>query len=207
MIEVKRSARRMTTSTLPPIHGIPLVLAARDSLRLDRAAEVRLREVVTGNFELLWRSLRRFGVPEGAVDDAVQHVLLTLADRLADVDPGRERAFLLATAFRVAANVRRRHERSPEVTGAELDELSASTRTPEGLLEEKRRRLELDRVLDTLPLDQRAVFVLYELEGFTLPEIAESLGVPLGTATSRLRRARGRFEACVAARNDEGEGS
>jgi RNA polymerase sigma-70 factor (ECF subfamily) len=44
------------------------------------------------------------------------------------------------------------------------------------------------------------VFVLYELEGFTLPEIAEALATPLGTATSRLRRARDNFEAWVAAR-------
>jgi RNA polymerase sigma-70 factor (ECF subfamily) len=45
--------------------------------------------------------------------------------------------------------------------------------------------------------------VLYELEGFSLPEIAEALQVPLGTATSRLRRARGNFEAWVAGRSAE----
>jgi RNA polymerase sigma-70 factor (ECF subfamily) len=44
------------------------------------------------------------------------------------------------------------------------------------------------------------VFVLFELEGFSLPEIAEALQVPLGTATSRLRRARGHFEEWVAER-------
>jgi DNA-directed RNA polymerase specialized sigma24 family protein len=41
------------------------------------------------------------------------------------------------------------------------------------------------------------VFVLYELEGFSLPQIADTLQIPLGTATSRLRRARAHFEAWV----------
>jgi len=37
------------------------------------------------------------------------------------------------------------------------------------------------------------VFVLFELEGMTTPEIAELIGIPLGTAASRLRRARETF--------------
>jgi DNA-directed RNA polymerase specialized sigma24 family protein len=41
------------------------------------------------------------------------------------------------------------------------------------------------------------MFVLYELEGFSLPEIAAALAVPLGTATSRLTRGRERFENWV----------
>jgi RNA polymerase sigma-70 factor, ECF subfamily len=196
----------MSTSPLRPTPGIPLAIENSGTLRLDGQADARLRAVVAAHFEVLWRSLRRFGVPESTLDDAVQHVLLTLANRLSEVELGRERAFLLATALRTAANVRRRHQRSREMATEELEHATGGA-TPESLLEEKRRRLLLDRALDTLPLEQRAVFVLYELEGFTLPEIAQDLGVPLGTATSRLRRARSRFEAWVAARNEGGERS
>ncbi|HYJ08959.1 MAG TPA: sigma factor-like helix-turn-helix DNA-binding protein, partial [Polyangiaceae bacterium] len=64
-------------------------------------------------------------------------------------------------------------------------------------------REELDRGLLSLPFEQRTVFVLYELEGFTLPQIGEALGIPLGTATSRLRRARANFEAWVESRAGE----
>jgi RNA polymerase sigma-70 factor (ECF subfamily) len=76
---------------------------------------------------------------------------------------------------------------------------------PEQLLDSKQRRAALDRALDEMPLDQRTVFVLFELEGFLLPEIAESLQIPLGTATSRLRRARQRFEEWASSQQASGE--
>ncbi|MBK7399735.1 MAG: hypothetical protein IPJ34_26645 [Myxococcales bacterium] len=56
----------------------------------------------------------------------------------------------------------------------------------------------------TSPDDLRAVFVLYELEQETVPEIATTLALPVGTVSSRLRRARELFQAAVrrrAARN------
>jgi RNA polymerase sigma-70 factor, ECF subfamily len=191
----------MSMSDVRPTLGLPLAIAQGGLRRFEPAEEARLRAVVERYFDLIWRSLRRFGVAEAAADDAVQHVLLTFAERLDAVEPGSERAFLLSTAVRVAANARRRDERGKEVAVETLEQLGAGEFTPESLLEAKQRRLTLDEVLGTLPLDQRAVFVLFELEGFTLPEIAESLDIPLGTATSRLRRARGRFESCVLARN------
>jgi RNA polymerase sigma-70 factor (ECF subfamily) len=51
--------------------------------------------------------------------------------------------------------------------------------------------------LDAIDLDRRAVFVLYEIDGVTMDEIARSLGIPVNTAYSRLRVARGEFAAAV----------
>lgn len=168
-------------------------------------AEGRLREAFERHFPLVWRSLRRFGVPAASADDVAQQVFLTFSERLGDVRVGRERAFLLSVCVRAAANERRRLRRVREdaTADATLDALP-DTRTPEELLHRKRQRARLDTVLATLPLDQRVVFVLFELEGLTLPEIADSLGIPLGTATSRLGRARGRFEAWI---QDQHEGT
>jgi len=53
-------------------------------------------------------------------------------------------------------------------------------------------------VLAQMPLELRTVFVLFELEEMTTPEIAELVGVPVGTAASRLRRAREEFQRLVA---------
>ncbi len=194
----------MTMSSARPTLGIPQALAERGLPERSATEDARVRAAFEGHFELVWRSLRRFGVPAGTADDAAQHVFLTLADRLGNVEVGRERAFLVATAVRVAANVRRRFERAREDAFDELEPLADPCASPETLLEEKDRRLALDRALAALPLEQRAVFVLYELEGFTLPEIAESLAIPLGTATSRLRRARDRFEAWALAQGGKG---
>jgi RNA polymerase sigma-70 factor, ECF subfamily len=155
----------------------------------------RVQAAFEQHFALVWRSLRRFGVAEAGVDDAVQHVFLTFSARLPKIARASERAFLLSTAVRVAANARRLDARSREVPSDQLDAIGQESHTPEQLLDWKQRREALDQALDLLPLDQRVVFVLFELEGFSLPEIAQNLGIRLGTATSRLRRARARFES------------
>jgi RNA polymerase sigma-70 factor (ECF subfamily) len=160
-----------------------------------RLGAERLAAALAAHFALVWRSLRRFGLPDGDVDDAAQHAFITLSARLADVPPGAERAFLLGTCQRLAANQRKKLGRRPEVADDDPDRRASAGPNPEQALVEKQRRELLDQGLAELPLDQRTVFVLFELEGFSLPEIAESLGIPLGTATSRLRRARDKFEA------------
>lgn len=191
----------MSLTGARPTLGIPRAFAERGAQPARNAAcEQRLAQVFASDFNLVWRSLRRFGVPAATADDAAQHVFLTLSERLTDVEPGRERAFLISVCARVAANVRRLLERTREVASDTLDDDVAAGETPEQILEQRARRRELDRALAELPFDQRTVFVLFELEGFTLPEIAEGLEIPLGTATSRLRRARVRFEAYVADR-------
>jgi RNA polymerase sigma-70 factor (ECF subfamily) len=166
-------------------------------------SETRLASVVTRHFALVWRSLVRFGVAERAADDAAQQVFMTFAERAGAVGPDREAPFLIAVAARVAANARRKVERSREVLSDQM-ELTADDRTPEALLEQKQRLQELERVLESLPFEQRTVFVLFELEGWSLPEIAEALVIPLGTATSRLRRARDKFESWVSTRSSSG---
>lgn len=159
--------------------------------------EQRLAQALASHFASVWRALRRFGVHERNADDAAQHVFLQFASRLDVVERGRERPYLLGIAAKVAANVRRQQARVREEPADDLDARLGDAESPETLLDQEERRQRLDTVLATLSDDQREVFVLYELEGFSLPEIARALEIPLGTATSRLRRARAAFEAWV----------
>ena len=154
--------------------------------------------MVTDNLRSVWRFARRLGVPEADVDDAVQEVILVAARRLDQIEPGRERAFMMATAYRVASDMRRARARRGEVAGEEADGVPDSTPSPEALLEQRKARALLDDVLDELPLELRAVFVLYELDGLTMAEIAVTLELAPGTVASRLRRARETFESHVA---------
>jgi len=167
---------------------------------LSRSAEdgQRIAQALGEHFSGVWRTLRRFGVHERHADDVAQQVFVVFAERVRDVEHGRERAYLIGVAIKLAANARRRQARDPEEL-VERDEAPGSARDPESLLQQRQRRERLDQALASLPDEQREVFVLYELEGFSLPEIARLLQVPLGTATSRLRRARSSFEAWVAA--------
>lgn len=183
-------------------HGVPVRLEPRAAGRRE-ADSARLRAALRDHHALVWRLLRRLGVNQAGLDDAVQHVFLTLSARLSELADGHERRFLLGVCPGVAANARRRASRLREsevsAEAADLDGL-----TPEQLLDWKQRREALDLALAGLSLDQRVVFVLFELEGFSLPEIAASLDIPLGTATSRLRRARNAFSEWVRAHHSNG---
>lgn len=189
----------MTDSPARRTRGIPYGFAARTggTFQASAEAQARLRSALGCYFNLMWRSLRRLGVPAAEVDDAVQQVFLTFAERLPEVPVNSERSFLLGTCVGVAANTRRHRAYALEVPSERPEATSEPVPTPEAALEAKQRRQALDQALDSLSLEQRTVFVLFELEGFSLPEIAQALGIPLGTATSRLRRARLAFEAFV----------
>jgi RNA polymerase sigma-70 factor (ECF subfamily) len=159
--------------------------------------ELRIARALGDHFESVWRSLRRLGVSESVADDAAQQVFVAFAQRIGVVEPGRERPYLIGIALRVAANFRRQQARSREDPVELLDESPSGALDPESLLLEQQRRERLDEALKTLPDVQRQVFVLYELEGFSMPEIARSLEIPIGAVASRLRRARDAFETWV----------
>lgn len=155
----------------------------------------RLRSIVAEHYPSLWRFLRRLGVPEADAEDAAQKCLWVVAQRIDDVAPGKDRPFLFAVAVRVAKAMRRERR---FVTGAGDDERLAELPSigPDAgqQIDERRARVVLDALLASLPLDLRAVFVLYELEELTMAEIARTLDLPMGTVASRLRRAREAFE-------------
>jgi RNA polymerase sigma-70 factor (ECF subfamily) len=159
------------------------------------ADPARLERFIPADYRFIWRLLRRFGVPEAHAEDGAQQVFLIAAERLADILPGRERAFAFGTAMRVAQSLRRRLGR--ELPNDTLDERAGSQVGADELVEQKRARELLDVVLHAMPLESRTVFVLFELESMSSPEIASLIEVPLGTVASRLRRAREQFKALV----------
>ncbi|HEX6763839.1 MAG TPA: sigma-70 family RNA polymerase sigma factor [Polyangiaceae bacterium] len=179
-------------------------LGPQPSERSDSALAFRQRvaEIVGTHTDIVFRTLRRLGVPEADADDGVQQVFVTLARRVAEVRPGAERAFVVGTAVRVAADYRRtRRRRRDEPSSVPVVDVSdARAPSPEGLLDQKQGLALLDAMLARLPDEQRAVFVLFEVEGFTTAEISELIGVRPGTVSSRLHRARAAFEALCAER-------
>jgi RNA polymerase sigma-70 factor (ECF subfamily) len=158
----------------------------------DRA---RLREAFVQHYAGVWRFLRRLGVVADRVDDAAQQVFLIAIEALPRIVPGCERAFLYGTAVRVAHGIRRRVAR--EIPGLDLDLGSSPLPSADELADQKRARELLDQLLEHVDGDARTVFVLFEIEGFTVPQIAELLEIPLGTAASRLRRSREQFQALI----------
>ena len=161
--------------------------------RLEEAVpfdHARFERLFADHYRWVWCFLRRLGVPAGVVDDAAQQVFLVASERLAQVELAKERAFLAGVAARTAANARRLHARRREDGDSGTLSGPASGRNPEELLDWKQRREKLDAWLSVLELELRAPFVLFELDGLSLVEIAELLTLPLGTVKTRLRRAR-----------------
>jgi RNA polymerase sigma-70 factor, ECF subfamily len=159
-------------------------------------AKSRLSELLRVEYACVWRTLRRLGVDEGCADDAAQEVFIVMSRRLGDVREGSERTFLLSCAVRIAANYRRswrvKHEVADErALAAERDPRPSA----ELLLDHKRLRQALDELLEGWPEDIRTAFVLFELEGLSVPEISQVTDTKLGTVASRLRRARELFQA------------
>lgn len=162
------------------------------------ASPARVADVVRDHYAFVWRLLRRLGLGVGDADDAAQQVFLSAAPKLGAVEASRERAFLYGVALNVGARARRSLGRRREEP---LDAaLERETREPnaEQVLELRQARALLDRLLDDMPEDLRVVFVLFELEELSTPKIAELCQIPVGTAASRLRRARADFEERVA---------
>jgi RNA polymerase sigma-70 factor (ECF subfamily) len=157
----------------------------------------RLRVLVDSHFDFIWRSLRRLGLPDADADDAAQRVFWIASRKLGRIEHGKERAFLFGTACHVAREARRaRGRRREDLTdGIEVED---ATQGAEELVDRNKAREVLDRVLDSMSLDVRAVFVLFEIEEMTVPAIAELLDVPAGTVASRLRRGRELFHAAAA---------
>jgi RNA polymerase sigma-70 factor (ECF subfamily) len=180
--------------------------ARRFAFTLPRGAEPsvdRISRLFVDHFDLVWRTVRRLGVSPGAIDDAAQEVFVIAARKLDAIEVGKEKSFLYGTAIRVAADARRAHARRSARETMEPDEVDAGANLDE-LIDQKRARELLDAIIARMPDDARDVFVLYELEGLTMAEIAAALELPAGTVASRLRRARELFAAAIARHEAKG---
>jgi glucose/mannose transport system substrate-binding protein len=200
------SERAVAMPSEPSPPGAPEGGTVRD--RRTTTPNARLKALVRDHARALARQLVRLGVSLADVDDAVQDVLLVVSAHLAELPPSVERAFLFATAARVASNARRGMRRRARAHH-ELEVVAIDPPPPaDARIDELENHRLLDEVLETLPSDSRLVFLLAELHDLPVARIAERLRLPGGTVASRLRRARRSFgqwkaRASAAAQFDE----
>jgi RNA polymerase sigma-70 factor (ECF subfamily) len=155
----------------------------------------RFRALFDAEFAYVWTSLRRLGVAARDLEDVTHEVLLEVYQQLDRYDPARPlRPWLFAFAFRFASDYRRLARHRVEVLDDTVEAVSLGAPADEEVATREARVL-IARALEAIPLDRRAVFVLYELEECAMSEIAQSLDIPLHTAYSRLRVAREEFQA------------
>lgn len=183
---------------LPDVELAPASSSDARAARVERIVELHL--------DSIWRTARDLGVLPRDLDDVVQEVLVVCVRRLDDIEPARERGFLLATTARVVANWRRGRRRRPAEPFESMDELGgesvahsgARPASPVEALERKRELELLQSALEEMTEPQREAFTLFELEELTAREIADQLGVSEPVVFARVQRARAVFQRYLA---------
>jgi RNA polymerase sigma-70 factor (ECF subfamily) len=170
---------------------------------VERAAAAQRdarRELFERHREAAYRvALRVTGRHEDALD-VVQDGFIKAFERLGEFQHGSSfRTWLLrivtnraldllrARKVRLAVSLDRDDERSPAPPAGDRDA------QPGRALEDRELAERLHRALESLPPEQRAVFALYATGDMTYGQIAEAVGVPIGTVMSRLYHARRRL--------------
>jgi RNA polymerase sigma-70 factor (ECF subfamily) len=145
--------------------------------------------------DMVWRALRRLGVADSSLEDAVQEVFVVAHRKLSSFE-GRssESTWLYGIALMVARNFRRHARRHPESALEPDHEASLIAAPPDETLLGREASALVEQLLATLSEDKREVFVLAELEELPGPEIAKTLGINTNTMYARLRAARQAFE-------------
>ena len=167
--------------------GSPQYTGVKGPDRLPGSELDAFDAIYDGEFDYVWRTLGRLGVPRAELDDAAHDVFVVRYRRWHDIDRSLPlRPWLFGVARRVAAGLRaKRREVLSDADVAAPDPPNAA------------RRDLVWRALDTLDDDRRAVVILHDLEGYTGAEIAEMLAIPVNTVHSRLRLARADLLAAV----------
>lgn len=150
-------------------------------------------EVYREHVRFVWRTVRRMGVEERDVEDVCQLVFEIVHRQL----PGfRGDAKLSTWLFGIVYRVVRDHRRTAYARKVDLDDAIDAVQEPEQelVVERGEARALLDRLLATLDDDKRATFVLCELEGLAVKDVAELMGCPVKTTYARLEAARVRLE-------------
>lgn len=159
------------------------------------AARIRLERMFRAHHELIWRTLRRLGLSADLAADTTQQAYLIAAERLENIRSGCERAFLFSTAIGLARTNFRRSQRCQLQSDMDLH-VDPALRSEQ--VTNRCSAMELmDRVFAKTDEDLVTVFVLFELEGLSAPEISQLVEIPVGTVASRLRRARATFRAAA----------
>jgi RNA polymerase sigma-70 factor, ECF subfamily len=177
-----------------PVHSGRVVPATSHVAGVPDVLDVE--SIHESHADYVWCSLQRLGVRPADLEDALQEVFVVVYRKLASFDgSSRLSTWLFGISMRVASAYRRKAYRRRERTVVDLETTAgaSSAESPEEALVEQQARARLASVLDELEPARRAIFVMFELESIGCAEIAEQLGLPIGTVYSRLGAARADF--------------
>jgi RNA polymerase sigma-70 factor (ECF subfamily) len=145
---------------------------------------------------VLYNYAYRFsGHPDDA-EDLVQELLLNLYHKEIDLSELKQaKTWLIKSLYHQFIDFTRKQKRNPSVPNHDdetdtLHQQTDSSDNPHLVVEQSRLGEKLEKALNELPVEQKTLILLHDVEGHTLVEIADIMGTPLGTLKSRLHRTR-----------------
>jgi RNA polymerase sigma-70 factor (ECF subfamily) len=167
----------------------PVQLVPTSATRLEATSPDLAYEY---HFDLVWRTLRRLGVDDAALDDAAQDVFLVVFRRWDDfAGSSALTTWIYGIVLRVASGYRRARRRSlVKVSETVTEALVEAGANPFEEASWREASQVLRQVLEGLEDRVRAAFVLVELEELTIQQASDVLGISHATCRSRLRTAR-----------------
>jgi len=164
----------------------------------------RFEQTIMPHLDAAYNLARWLTRNDSDAQDVVQDACLRAFKYFDSFQGENPSAWLLAIVRNTCFTWMRRNRPSEEVAGTEpIDEdgadqaeplLGGGSRAlatdPETLLIQGRDRTQVNELVATLPAEFREVIVLREIEDLSYREIADVVGIPIGTVMSRLSRAR-----------------
>lgn len=173
---------------------------AEPSHVVQQARPLDLPALYTQHLDLVWRNLRRLGVPESSLDDAVQDVFLVVHRRHDEFRRlSSHKTWIIGIVLRVAHDYRRSQRRHSARIAlfAEHQASLPSAECPAEQAELREAAALVRSILEDFAEEERNVFVLVELEEMSLREVADATRLSLSTCQRRLAAARKAFDAAL----------
>jgi RNA polymerase sigma-70 factor (ECF subfamily) len=202
-ISVFLASRRSSVSLDPrPNVANPGGLAAEHGAMIVRIAQGRDRTAFIALFQhfapRVKSYLRRRGAPDTVAEDMAQEAMLSVWRKADRFDPTKAGAG--TWIFTIARNLwidTIRKERRPELDPSDPLLVPDGPENADSVLENEQRDDRLRTALESLPAKQAEVVRLAFFDDLTHTEVAERLGLPLGTVKSRLRLAFDRLRGTI----------
>ncbi len=160
--------------------------------------------------ELTYNLALRFLNDEDEAADATQMAFISAFKNIRSYRGGSFKAWLLRIVTNKCYDELRRQKRKPaqsleaydSQTDQEIEDplwMADDENLPEDQVAQKELDMVIQRCIEALPVDFRAIVLLVDVNGLDYKQTAKAARVPVGTVRSRLARARKRLQTCLQA--------
>lgn len=165
-----------------------MCLIGREGEEMERVKEVQrgnslaFESLIRKEQDKIYRIIFAYVQNEGDAIEVYQQVVLRAFEK---IDQLKEQAYYSTWMIRIAINLSITYMKKRNREQAVAPEVFSSLETDEKLMDE---RIDLWQALQTLPNHYKTALLLRYYHDYTVPQIAEIVELPIGTAKTHIRR-------------------